>query len=281
MTHAPAPIYIISGGTGSSGEQVVHTVLAQFGERRPAVLTIAHVRQPAQITEAVARAAQDGGLIVHTLVQSELREHLLSEAAAQQVEAIDLMGSLVTALSTRLETPPLEQPGLYRRLNQDYFERIAAIDFTMAHDDGKHPEGWKNAEIMLTGVSRAGKTPLSMYLAVLGWKVANLPLVKDIPTPPEIFELDPRRVIGLRINPAQLIQHRRTRQQAMGVRKLKDYSDYESIEEELQAAQRVFLKGGFSTIDVTDKPIESSANEIIALISRRFGAKSRGTAGPY
>jgi regulator of PEP synthase PpsR (kinase-PPPase family) len=153
---------------------------------------------------------------------------------------------------------------------------VAAIDFAMVHDDGLRAGGWAEAEIMLVGVSRVGKTPLSMYLAVLGWKVANLPLVPDLDPPAELFELDPRRVVGLTMEPDRLVFHREQRRRRMGVPGLGAYTDPAAIREELAAARRVFDRHGFSAIDVTDKPIEASANQVIDLIVQRFGEKRRG-----
>lgn len=273
---ARRPIYIISGGTGASGEQIVHTMLVQFaeGDQVP-VITVPHTRQAAQIVAAVAQAAAAEGTIVHTMVDGEMRACLEAEAAARGVAAIDLMGPLLTRLSTQLGQPPLAQPGLYRQLNRAYFERVAAIDFSMAHDDGKNPAGWQEAEIVLTGVSRVGKTPLSMYLAVLGWRVANVPLVMGLPTPPELLQLNRRRVIGLLIEAPQLQTHRQQRSRRMGAPGLESYTDFSAIYEELEAVRQLFRRHGFSVIDVTDRPIETSANEIVELITQRFGKASR------
>ncbi len=273
---APLPLYIVSGGTGASGEQIAHTVLVQFpdGKRVP-VITVPHARQKPQIEEAVARAAETGGTLVHTLVDGKMRAALIAEAAARDVCAIDLMGPLLTRLAEALGQEPLARPGLYRQLNRAYFERVSAIEYSMTHDDGKNPAGWPDAEIVLTGVSRVGKTPLTMFLAVLGWKVANVPLVLGIPTPPELLQLNRRRVLGLMIDPLQLQAHRRQRSRRMGAPGLEDYTDLTSIYEELEAARRLCRQHGFSIIDVTDQPIETSANEIVELITHRFGKDSR------
>ena len=158
---SPLPIYIVSGGVGTSGEQVVHTVLVQFPESQISLITTGHVRQVEQIEEVVAQAASSGGLIVHTLVESHLRSTLAHLAQERGVTTVDLMGPLLSRLSNVLGQEPIGQPGLYRQLRQDYFERVAAIEFTMAHDDGQNPQDWPLAEIVLTGVSRAGKTPLA------------------------------------------------------------------------------------------------------------------------
>ena len=271
----PPPIYIVSGSTGASGEQLVHTVLAQFPESRAPVIMVAHVRQMEQIEDVITRAAATGGTVVHTLVDARLRSALIHLAQERNVAAIDLMGDLLSRLSAVLGREPVGHPGLYRQLRQDYFERVATIEFAMAHDDGKNPLDWPLAEIVLVGVSRVGKTPLSMYLSVLGWKVANVPLVMELSPPPELFQLDRRRVIGLSIQPGQLLIHRRQRQRRLGAPGPSAYTDPATIYEEIEAARQIFQRGGFSVIDVTDKPIETSADEIIELITQRLKAEAR------
>ncbi len=268
------PIYIVSGGVGASGEQLVYTVLAQFPERRVPVITVGHVRQPEQVEDVVTQAHVTGGTIVHTMVDGRLRDYLVQLAQEQGVVAIDLVGALMSQLAELLGQEPAGHPGLYRQLHQDYFERVASIDFAMAHDDGRNPAGWSQADIVLVGPSRVGKTPLSMYLSVLGWKVANVPLVTELTPPVELFQLDSRRVIGLSIEPGQLLGHRQQRQRHLGAPGPTAYTDPAAIYEEMEAARRVFKQGGFSTINVTDKPIEASADEIIALITRRFGTEA-------
>jgi regulator of PEP synthase PpsR (kinase-PPPase family) len=208
------------------------------------------------------------------MVDADLRSALSQYADEYGVVAIDLMGPLLDRLSTQLQQDPLSQPGLYRRLNQAYFERVAAIDYAMAHDDGLDAEGWPAAEIVIVGVSRVGKTPLSMYLAVLGWKVANVPLVPGIDPPPSLYELDPRRVIGLTIDPMRLVFHREERRRRLGAPGLKAYTDPKAVSGEVETAQQWCDRAGFSVIDVTDKPIEASANQIMDMITRRFGKRT-------
>ena len=262
----PPPIYVVSGGVGASGEQLVQTVLAQFPDHNVPVITVGNVRQLTQIKRVVAQAQQSGGTIAHTLVDERLRRTLIDLARAENVVALDLAGPLLSRLETVLKRKAVGQPGLYRQFHRAYFERVSAIEFTMAHDDGQHPAGWPQADIVLTGVSRAGKTPLSMYLAVLGWKVVNIPLVPEVPPPPELFKLDRQRVIGLTIRPDQLIVFREQRYNRLGVPVPIDYIHPRRIGEEVQAALKVFRRGRFAVIDVTDKPIETSADEIIKLI---------------
>ena len=271
MADQPPPIYVVSGGTGASGEQVVYTVLAQFVASDVPVITIGHVHHRVQVEDAIAQAAASGGTIVHTMVEETLRRLLVERAAQEHIVAIDLMGPLLERLSALLGEQPLGNPGLYRRLNQAYFDRVSAIDYAMAHDDGKDPAGWPQAEIMLAGVSRVGKTPLSMYLAVSGWRTANVPLVPGVDPPGALFQLDPRRVIGLLMDPLQLVSHRRERRRRLGAPGLDAYTDLSAVAGEMEAARRLFRRAGFTTFDVTDKPIEASATDAIQLITRRFG----------
>ena len=263
-------IYLVSGGMGASGEQLVRTLLAQFPESQALVINVPRVRRVEQVADVVARAADSSGIVVHTLVDAQLREALIRLAGERGVVNIDLAGELLARLSDMLRQEPIGRPGLYRQLHRAYFQRVEAIEFTMAHDDGAHPQGWPQAEIVLVGVSRAGKTPLSMYLSVLGWKVANVPLVRELPPPPELFELDRRRVIGLSIEPGQLLAHRQQRQRRLGALGPSAYSDPEAIYEESEAARLVFARGRFSVIDVTDKPIETTADEVVERVTRQL-----------
>lgn len=266
----PPPIYVVSGGVGASGEQVVHTILAQFPGPEVPVITIANVRQESQIEALVLQAKETGGAIVHTLVEHHLRSLLTSRAQELQIPAFDLMGDLMSWIAISTGQQPAERPGLYRKLHQDYFERVSAIEYSMAHDDGKHPQGWQQADIMLIGVSRAGKTPLSLYLSVLGWKVANLPFVKGVNISAELFKLDHRRVIGLTIDPVQLLIHRQKRQIRLGAPGHSKYTEPEAIQDELETALKFYRQHDYSVIDVTDKSIETSADELIRLMTRRF-----------
>ncbi len=267
MTTKP-PIFIVTGGTGASGEQLVRTALAQFEEAETPVIRVPHVQHVEQLEPVIAQAVASGGLIVHTLVDANLRGALNDLAQTRNVVAIDLMGPLLFRLSGLLGEKPLGKPGLYRQLREDYFKRIEAIEFTVDHDDGRKPAELALADIVLTGVSRVGKTPLSMYLSTLGWKVANVPLIPQLTPPPELFRISHRRVIGLIIQPEQLITYRRRRQQRLGMSARTAYSDLDEITDELEFARRVFRQGQFKVIDVTDRPIEESADEIITYINR-------------
>jgi regulator of PEP synthase PpsR (kinase-PPPase family) len=268
-----SPIYIVSGASGASGEHLVETVLAQFPGIHVPVIKMTHVRQKAQVKEIVLQASKTEGTIVHTLVDASLRKALIRLGEKQDVATIDLMGDLLDRVEYMSGTPPEGRPGLYRRLHKEYFDRIAAIEFAMAHDDGQRAGDLPSADIVLTGVSRCGKTPLSMYLAVQGWKVANVPLVIEVPPPQELFRTNRRRVIGLSIAYEHLMVHRKERQKRMGISGPSRYTDRAAVLQELESARNIFKKGGFHVISVTDKPIESIAGEIIEHLDMSFKKK--------
>jgi regulator of PEP synthase PpsR (kinase-PPPase family) len=266
---------IVSGGSGASGGQLVRTALAQFSQTDIPVVVIPKVQSVGRINCLVEEARTNQGTILHTLVNPDLRRTLIERARLRNVVAIDLIGGVLNRLGTVLQEEPLGVPGLYRQLREDHFKRVEAIEFALAHDDGKRPEDLHSAEIVLTGPSRVGKTPLSMYLSVLGWKVANTPLMVGLSPPEELFQIDPHCVVGLTIDPDHLIAHRRRRQHRLGTSRTSAYFDRAGIEEDLAAARLVFRRGGFPAVDMTDKSIEDGADEAISLLKRRASKESR------
>jgi len=264
----PPPVYIVSGGSGASGQQIVETALAQFPTLGLPVIVRNNVRTLDQLEIAVKEAGADGGTVVHTLVDGGLREALARLGRKHGVVTIDLMGPLLEQVAGQTGAKPVEQPGLYRKLRQDYFDRVEAIDFAVSHDDGKRPEDLPTADVVVIGVSRCGKTPLSMYLAVHGWKVANVPIIKDIPLPGDLSRTDRRKVIGLRIEHRRLLEYRKRREEHMGSAGTTAYSNPSAVFEELEAAGKIYRDGGFYVVDVTDKPIEIIADEIIRYFAR-------------
>ena len=269
------PVFVISGGKGLAGHTMVHSLIIQYPKNNIPVKIIPNVQSKEKIVEVVQKVKDAGGLLTHTMVNTELRRILLDECEKQQVKNIDFMGPLADYFEQELGLQSASIPGLYRRINAQYYDRIEAIDFTLNHDDGINPERIMDAEIILTGVSRSGKTPLSVYMSMFGWKVANIPLVKGIDPPEELFKVDPKRVFGLKINSSQLIVIRHKRLNQLGDHSNPIYTDQKHVREELRYANFIFEKGGFTTISVTNKPIETSANEIIGLVSERFGYQER------
>ncbi len=281
-TPAKTPsIYVISGGVGASGEQLVRTAVAQFQEMDVSVQVFPKVFTKKQAKLIVQAAADEDAIVAHTFVNAEIREVVSSYAQKLNVVEIDLIGSLMERLSHIFQKEPIGKPGLYRLLYKSYFDRIDAMDFTFSHDDGQNPQGWGNAEFVLLGPSRVGKTPLSLYLSILGWKVANVPLVPGIPPPSTLFELDKRRMVGLTIDPSTLVQHRVHRQRRLGVvgESKPAYVDPVKVFEETEAIESMLRKEGIPIIDVTEKPIETSAAEIVRLVTRKV-MKSSASAYP-
>ncbi len=277
----PPPIYVVSGGRGIAGNNLVQSLLIQYPENDIPVIIVPHIEDEDQVFDTVLKAKTDGGLIAHTMVNPDLRKKINEICIEFGVRVIDLMGQLANYLDETLDVEPIKQPGLYRMLNQQYFDRIESIEFTLSHDDGMSPERLHNAEIILTGVSRAGKTPLSVYLAMYGWKVANVPLVSGIQPPEELFKVDPNRVFGLHIPVAQLIAHRKKRMLSWNNHRNESYVDERAVREEIRKAMFIFDRGGFTVINVSNKPIESTANEILNIMSKRFSYRGRKLDSPY
>ena len=269
------PIFVVSGGKGVAGHTMVHSLIIQYPDNKIPIKVIPNIQTEDKIIGVVKKVKDAEGVIVHTMVKTELRKILLKECEQQGVRQIDFMGPLATYLEEELGLQSVSIPGLYRRINSQYFHRIEAIDFALNQDDGVNPARLKQAEIVLTGVSRSGKTPLCVYMSMFGWKVANVPLVKGIDPPAELFEIDPRRVFGLSISLGYLISIRNKRLSDIGDANNELYIDQRHVREELRYANFIFEKGGFSRINVTNKPIESSANEIIGMVSERFGYSER------
>ena len=279
--NSPPPIYVVSGGRGLAGNNMVQSLLIQYPDNQIPVIIIPHVSENDQILDVVKKAKADGGLITHTMVNPDLRKKINDLCTEHDVRKIDFMGELDKYLNETLDIEPLKHPGLYRELNQQYFDRIDSIEYTLSHDDGMSPQRLKSAEIILTGVSRAGKTPLSVYLAMFGWKVANVPLVKDIKPPKELFEVDPKRVFGLNIGVSQLIAHRKKRLLSWNNHQDELYVNEKSVRDEIRQALFTFHRGGFTVLNVNNKPIESTANEILNIMSKRFSYGGRKLESPY
>jgi [pyruvate, water dikinase]-phosphate phosphotransferase / [pyruvate, water dikinase] kinase len=270
FSQTAAPIFIISGGAGALGKHVARIALSQFPSVNAQVIVIPQVRTLEQMGEAVEQVGARHGAIIHTMVDPAMRAELVRLAREHDIASIDTIGDPLAMLGELIGRRPLGQPGLYQGQHEVYLERIHAIEYTVEHDDGRNPHELYQADVVLIGVSRVGKTPLSIYLSVLGWKVANVPLVKDISPPKELFQIDRRRVIGLTIDVEALMHHRRWRQEAIGWTAGHSYSDCEELYEEIDAARKVFRQGQFAMVNVTNKPIEESADQVIALISRYF-----------
>ncbi len=267
-------IYIVSCGEGVNAFHLVESTLVQFPDSNITVVKVPRIRTESQVDDLINKVKDIESIIVHTIVDSNLRRYLTRQGMAHHIVTIDLMGPIISKIETFLDRPPLETPGLYREIHLVNLEQVTAIDFALAHDDGLNPESLNNAEIVLIGLSRAGKTPLSMYMGVLGWKVANIPFVPGVPMPQSLDLVDRRRVFALNINREQLQAHRKMRQESLGTNDIYAYSGKDEIEKEIEHAQKYYITKGFSMINVSNKPIETSAEEIIEMVTRRFQAQA-------
>jgi regulator of PEP synthase PpsR (kinase-PPPase family) len=267
-------IYIASCGEGINAFNLVESALVQFPENQISVVKVAHIRSESQVDELIDKVKDIESLIVHTMVNSDLRQYLTRKGIDNHIVTIDLMGPILSKIQAFLNKPPLEKPGLYREIHQVDLKQVSAIDFSLAHDDGLNPETLVGSEIVLVGLSRAGKTPLSMYMAVMGWKVANIPYVPGVPMPETLDKVDRRRIVALNINVEQLLSHRKMRQESLGTSDIYSYVLKQDVEDEIKNAQKYYITKGFSMINVSNKPIETSAEEILEMITRRFMANA-------
>lgn len=264
-----AVIFAISDGTSTTASTVARAALLQF-DTEVEVERFREVRTAEALREIIHKAAEAGALIVHTLISEELRMVVLKECRERNVASVDLLGPLLARLEEMLHLTPIGQPGTLRPFDAENVQRIEAINFAVKHDDGQHIEEVGQAEIVLVGVSRTGKTPLSIFLAYRGWRVANVPLVAGIELPREVAELPRKRVVALIANPERLAQLRQSRTDRMRIRSL-GYADLEHVKREITYAYEVFDEHrDWPVVDVTNKSIEESAAEIVNLIGGRY-----------
>jgi len=264
-------IFVISDGTGRTAEQTINAALTQFSRTEVEMIRRPEVRSLDQASEIIKEANQRRGFIVYTVVSQDLRTHIRRTSRLHNVGAIDLMGPLLGQLSHQFELSPSEKPGLFGELNKAYFQRIATMEFAIRHDDGQHVDGLSEAEIVLAGVSRTFKTPLSMYLAFRGFFVANVPIVLDIRPPDALFELPPGRVFGLTTDPRILVGLRSTRHNYLrGM--TGEYANIEYVRQEIIYARKIFERPPkWPIINVTNKPIEEISAELLSILREGAG----------
>jgi len=256
-------VYILSDSIGETGEMVVKAAMSQFEFVNMQIRRKPYLKSIAQIEVALKEASQTNSTIMYTLVRTDLKNALESSAKALGLLHVDIMGPVINALSTISQIPPRNEPGLIRKVDEAYFAKIDAIEFAVKFDDGKEPRGLLQADIVVTGVSRASKTPLCMYLAHKGIKAANVPLIKEIPPPPELFQVAPHKVVGLMIKPSLLFEIRKERLRTMGLHQSTSYANMERIIEELDYGQKIMRQIGCPIIDVTNKATEETAARVM------------------
>jgi [pyruvate, water dikinase]-phosphate phosphotransferase / [pyruvate, water dikinase] kinase len=234
---------------------------------------VPYVDDKETIAETVQAAAEVQGMIAFTLVIPELQAYLIEEARRHKVPAVDIMGPMIDELARLFQRSPKREPGLVRKMDEEYFRRVEAIEFAVKYDDGRDPRGLLRADVVLIGVSRTSKTPLSMYLAHKRLKVANVPLVPEVEPPEELFRIPPQKCIGLTIEPEHLNTIRRERLKSLGLTSQANYASMERILQELEYAEGIMKKVGCPVIDVSRKAVEETANIVLEIL-RRGGRQS-------
>ncbi|MHB9144158.1 MAG: pyruvate, water dikinase regulatory protein [Symbiobacteriia bacterium] len=266
-------LFAVSDSTGETVERLVQAVLSQFNAREMRIEARGMVDSCEAVDHLLAEAASRTSVIAYTIVSTELRQFLAERAEAAGVPAVDVLGPLMDSIAGTLKEEPKMQPGLVHRLDADYFKRVEAVEFAVKYDDGRDPRGLEKAEVVLVGLSRSSKTPVSMYLAHRRLRVANVPLVPEVAPPAELFRLPPGKVIGLSLGLEKLHDIRTARLKTIGLKSDANYASFERILTEIEYAESVFKKLGCPVIDVTNQAVEETAVKVLETINRgtRYG----------
>lgn len=253
-------IYTISDSLGETSQKFLSAVLAQYPDLTFNIsYKFPFVNKEEELLGILRDALNDKALVISTLVNNELAEAARQFSSHNHLAYLDLMSPFFDIIRSMTGANPIEKPGTVHKLDTEYFNKIAAIEFAVKYDDGKNPRGFLDSDIVILGVSRTSKTPLSMYLANRGHKVSNLPLIPEVPLPQVLAEVDRKRIIGLICHPDNLSRIRSNRLDSLGLNHTSSYTNLEKIYAELEYSKQVFKEYGAYVIDVTDKSIEETA----------------------
>lgn len=266
-------IYVVSDSVGETAELVVKAAASQFNgnSANTKIKRIPYVEDKGTILEVLNLAKKENAIVCFTLVIPELREFLIKEANKEGVIYYDIIGPLIDKMETSYGIAAKYEPGRVRKLDDDYFKKVEAIEFAVKYDDGRDPRGILKADIVLIGVSRTSKTPLSQYLAHKRFKVANVPIVPEVEPPEELYKVSAQKCVGLRIMPEKLNNIRRERLKSLGLNDEAFYANIDRIKEELNYFDKVVEKIGCQVIDVSNKAVEETANIIANLMNKQNG----------
>ena len=275
MAKQPVELHVISDSTGETAVRLVHALEAQFPDQDFEEIRHPRVETVDDLNLALNRAKGRPAVIVYTLVHPELREAARALCRRYRLHYCDLLGHPIEAVAKVAGVAAQMTPGARAPLDSTYFKRMAAIEFAVKYDDGV-AAGLHEADIVLVGVSRTSKTPLSMYLGYLGYKTANVPIVKGIEPPSALFEVDPTKIVGLTIDAVRLQEIRRQRAARLGGNQ-HAYAELLGIYAELEQAESIQRRLGCPVIEISDLSIEETAARVIRLLERRraeAGAKA-------
>jgi regulator of PEP synthase PpsR (kinase-PPPase family) len=274
------PIFVISDGTGETAQQVVEACLVQFSDPNVCIKVFPSVKEPGELKEIMVQAKEQKAMLVATLVSADQRTEAERLAAKYRLPMVDVVGNMLATMSTFLRKRPKGMPGLLHMTTEAYFKRIDAVEFTVKADDGKEPRMLTEADIVLVGISRTSKTPLSVFLAHKGFKVGNVPIVLDREVPEQLWDVDPNRIFGLTINPASLQNIRKERLQTMRMSNKTNYGQLDYIMAELDFANDLFSRNReWPIIDVTNNAVEETAATIVKVLTDRGIAAPGGEVG--
>lgn len=265
-------IFILSDGTGETASALIKAALVQFPSSNVNIVRLKNIRTESQLEPAFEQIFDQKGFLVHTVVSPSMQNKIKTMALEKGIICVDLLGPLLSAMNAFFGALPSEEKaGALRNVDERYFKRIEAIEFTVKHDDGKILGSLEQADIVLVGISRTSKTPLSIFLSHKGWKVANVPLVLDQKVPEELLKIDQRKVIGLMIDGESLYRIRKKRLEKMGQVPRQEYANMAYILKEIDFASNLFKKNKrWPVFDVTDRALEETAAEIIKVIVSRM-----------
>ena len=272
----PVELHVISDSTGETAAKLANAVEDQFPELSFDVIRHPRIASLDDVQLAAERARGRKAVAIYTLVDPNYRDSMRTLCKRYKIHYCDLLGHPIDAVARVSGLPARMEPGPRPVLDSAYFKRIAAIEFAVRFDDGVAAYGLGDADIVLVGVSRSSKTPLSIYLGYLGYKTANVPIVRGIEPPPELFELDPTKVIGVTIDAEALHNVRSERARAM--KGPKKYAELTEIYEELSHAEAIHRRLGCPVVEVSNMAIEETAHRIIRLVEQRRLEAKKATA---
>lgn len=260
-------IYAVSDSLGETAEQVARAVIRQFDTADFDIKRVSYVNDKETIDNLIEKASKGNSFIIFTLVVEELRDYLTEKAFENKIGAVDIMTPVLLPLVKQSGLSPMHEPGLLRKLDERYFKKVEAVEFAVRYDDGKDTRGILLADIVLIGVSRTSKTPLSMYLAHKNVKVANIPLVPEVDPPGELKLIPSEKIIGLTLGVDNLNKIRMERLKSMGLKDTAIYANTKRIVEELNYAEKIMKELNCKIINTTDKAVEETASIILDYIS--------------
>ena len=260
-------VYLVSDSTGETLDRIFLSLKSQFSNFEYEKKEFAFIRTEQQIDKIIKECDQvENSLILYTIVETKLAKYISNKSEENSVPCFGILGNLILSFSKLLNQKAIHKPSAQHVLDEDYYNRIEAIQFTMAHDDGKKVDDINNADVVLLGVSRTSKTPTSIYLANRGYKTVNVPLVLDQRLPSGLSANKKSCIVGLVADPERLADIRRNRVAIMKDHNLKDYTDLDVIKNEVENSKKLFKKNNWPVIDVTRKSVEETAASILKII---------------